>query len=36
MVRGLDHFREYFKDFQDSYALIGGVACDLAMGEAGI
>lgn len=36
MVRGLEYFREYFKDFQDSYVLIGGVACDLAMDEAGI
>ena len=36
MVKGLDYFREYFKDFQDSYTLIGGVACDLAMAEAGI
>jgi hypothetical protein len=36
MGRGLDYFRAYFKGFQDSYVLIGGVACDLAMGEAGI
>jgi hypothetical protein len=36
VVKGLDYFREYFKDFQDSYTLIGGVACDLAMAEAGI
>ncbi len=36
MVRGLEYFREYFEGFQDSYVLIGGVACDLAMDEAGI
>lgn len=36
MVRGLDYFREYFKDFQGSYILIGGVACDLAMEQAGL
>ena len=35
MVRGLGYFRDYFKDFQDSYILIGGVACDLAMEQAG-
>lgn len=27
MVRGLDTFREYFRDEQDQYLLIGGVAC---------
>lgn len=36
MVRGLGYFRDYFKDFQDSYILIGGVACDLAMEQAGL
>lgn len=33
---GLEYFRRYFEGFQDSYILIGGVACDLAMDEAGI
>jgi len=36
MIRGLDYFREYFKEFQDSYVLIGGVACYLALDEAGL
>lgn len=36
MVKGLDLFREHFKDFQDSYTLIGGVACFLALDEAGL
>lgn len=36
MVRGQDIFREYFKDFQKSYVLIGGVACYLTMDEAGL
>lgn len=36
MVKGLDVFREHFKDFQKSYVLIGGVACYLNMDEAGI
>ena len=28
MVKGLDTFREYFKDFEEQYVLIGGAACD--------
>ncbi len=29
MVRGLEKFREFFADYQDSYLLIGGAACEL-------
>jgi hypothetical protein len=36
MVRGLDLFRDYFKDYTDKYILIGGTACDLAMGSMGL
>lgn len=36
MVKGLDRFTEHFADFEDSYALIGGAACDVLFGEAGI
>lgn len=36
MVKGLDRFREQFTLFSDSYVLIGGVACLLAMEEAGL
>ena len=36
MVRGLDIFRERFRDYSDRYVLIGGTACDLAMREAGL
>lgn len=36
MVKGLDVFRDHFKDFQSSYVLIGGVACYLVMEEAGV
>lgn len=36
MVKGLDLFRDHFKDFQDSYTLIGGVACYLALDEFGL
>ncbi len=36
MVRGLDLFREHFKEFADRYVLIGGTACDLVMTEVGL
>jgi hypothetical protein len=36
MVKGLDWFRDHFKDFQNSYTLIGGVACYLALDEVGL
>ena len=36
MVRGLDLFRDYFKDYTDKYILIGGTACDLAMASMGL
>ena len=36
MVRGLDRFREHFRDYEDNYVLIGGVACALALDEAGL
>ncbi len=32
MVKGLDLFRDHFRDFADRYVLIGGTACDLVMG----
>lgn len=36
MVRGLELFREHFRQFADRYVLIGGVACDLSMRQAGL
>lgn len=30
MVKGLDRFRDYFRDFTDQYVLIGGAACDIS------
>jgi hypothetical protein len=36
MVKGLNLFRDHFKHFQDSYTLIGGVACYLALDEVGL
>ena len=29
MVKGIERFREYFRDFTDQYVLIGGAACDI-------
>jgi hypothetical protein len=31
MIRGLDTFREYFKDYKEQYVLIGGAACDIVL-----
>jgi hypothetical protein len=36
MVKGLDIFRQHFSGFADRYVLIGGAACDLIMGDAGL
>ena len=33
MVRGLDIFREFFRDFQDQYILIGGAACNILLSK---
>lgn len=35
MVTGLNTFSRYFEDFQDSYLIIGGTACDIIIEEAG-
>ena len=34
MVKGLDAFKEFFRDFQNQYVLIGGAACDIVFNEA--
>ena len=34
MVKGIDSFREKFKDYSDCYTVIGGAACDILMTEA--
>ena len=36
MVRGLGTFRDHFREFKNSYILIGGAACELAMDNAGL
>lgn len=30
MVKGIERFREYFRDYTDQYVLIGGAACDIS------
>lgn len=35
MVVGLNKFTEHFKDYSDSYIIIGGTACDIIIGNAG-
>ena len=32
-VHGLQHFADYFKDVEDDYVIIGGVAVDIALQE---
>ena len=36
MVKGLEVFKNHFKEFSDKYVLIGGTACSLAMEDAGL
>ena len=33
MVKGIDIFQEYFKDYTDQYVLIGGAACSVSFAE---
>ncbi len=35
MVRGLEIFKQYFKDYAGNYIVIGGTACDIIIDEAG-
>jgi len=36
MVLGIERFREWFRGFENHYAIIGGTACDLLMTEEGL
>jgi hypothetical protein len=36
MVAGIEKFREHFAGHEDQYAIIGGAACDLLFGAAGL
>lgn len=36
MVTGIERFREWFRGYEDHYAIIGGTACDLLMADEGL
>ena len=36
MARGLNFFKEWFKGYEQNYVVIGGTACELLMGSAGL
>lgn len=36
MVTGIDSFKEWFKGYEEQYAIIGGTACDILMTEEGL
>lgn len=36
MVRGIESFREWFRGYEEQYAVIGGTACDLLMADEGL
>lgn len=35
-MRGLEHFKTWFADYQDKYILIGGTAASLVMEDVGL
>lgn len=35
MVKGINIFKEHFKDFKDNYRIIGGTACDIILAGQG-
>ena len=35
MIRGLDHFKEYFRIYAENFILVGGVASYLLLDEVG-
>lgn len=36
MVLGIERFNEWFRGYENHYAIIGGTACDLLMTEEGL
>ena len=36
MVRGINSFRDWFRGYEEQYAIIGGTACDLLMAGEGL
>ena len=35
MIKGIEIFKDFFKEYKDQYVLIGGAACDIIMEETG-
>lgn len=35
-IKGLDRFAAHFKEYSENYIIVGGTACSLALGDAGI
>ena len=35
MIRGIESFKEWFKEFKENYVIIGGSACDILMNDEG-
>ena len=36
IVRGINSFRDWFRGYEEQYAIIGGTACDLLMAGEGL
>ena len=36
MIRGIESFIDWFRGYEDYYAIIGGTACDLLMTDGGL
>jgi hypothetical protein len=36
VVIGIEKFKEYFKEFPESYIIIGGTACDFVLAKEGL
>ncbi len=36
MAAGIGVFRDHFSDYTEQYVLIGGMACDILLNEAGL
>ena len=36
MVKGIETFRDWFRGYEEQYAIIGGTACDLLMTQEGL
>lgn len=35
MIRGLDHFKDYFRQYSENFILVGGIATHLLLEEVG-